>query len=99
MLHCRVLKIQTDRFSVDLSCKTSDLLDKEGKFRNDGTLKRDDYYDEEAQERDKSKEEEKKKQKVARYKKLKSTFCRKLDTSAESGKTLHKNFLMTRPYI
>ena len=61
MLHCRVLKIQTDRFSVDLSCKTSDLLDREGKYRTDGPLKRDDYYDEEAQEKDKSKEEEKKK--------------------------------------
>ena len=66
MLHCRILKIQPDKFAVDLTCKTSDLMDRDGKFRIDGPLKRDDFYDEEAQEREKLKEEEKKKQKVMR---------------------------------
>lgn len=32
-LHARILKIDIERFSVDLTCKTSDLLDKEDRLR------------------------------------------------------------------
>lgn len=32
-LHARILKIDIDRFQVDLTCKTSDLVDKEDKLR------------------------------------------------------------------
>jgi len=32
-LHARVIKINFDRFQVDLTCKSSDLADTEGKFR------------------------------------------------------------------
>ena len=32
-LHARVLKLNMEKIQVDLSCKSSDLADKEGKFR------------------------------------------------------------------
>ena len=32
-LHARVLKLNMEKFQVDLSCKSSDLADKEKKFR------------------------------------------------------------------
>lgn len=32
-LHCRVTRINMERFQVDLTCKTSDLVDKDSKFR------------------------------------------------------------------
>ena len=32
-LHARILKIDIERFQVDLTCKTSDLLDKEDRLR------------------------------------------------------------------
>ena len=57
-----------ERFGVDLSCKTSDLIDRDGQFRmQDGPLKRDEHYDEETQDKEKIKEEEKKKQQVFPY--------------------------------
>ena len=30
---CRILRVNLDRFSVDLTCRSSDLTDKDGKFR------------------------------------------------------------------
>lgn len=32
-LHCRVLRVNMEKFQVDLTCKTSDLTDKDGKYR------------------------------------------------------------------
>ena len=32
-IHCRILRVNLEKFSVDLTCKSSDLLDKEGRFR------------------------------------------------------------------
>ena len=65
MLHCRIAKIFVERFSVDLTCKSSDLLDRDATFRMmDGPLKRDDNYDEETEDKERMKEEEKKKQQV-----------------------------------
>lgn len=32
-LHARVLKVDIDKFKVDLTCKTSDLQDKDARFR------------------------------------------------------------------
>ena len=33
-IHCRILRVNLDKFSVDLTCKSSDLADEEGKFRS-----------------------------------------------------------------
>ena len=33
LLHCRITKIEIERFQVELSSKTSDLMDKDNKFR------------------------------------------------------------------
>lgn len=32
-LHARILKVDIEKFQVDLTCKTSDLLDKEDRLR------------------------------------------------------------------
>lgn len=32
-LHCRVTRINMERLQLDLTCRSSDLADKEGKFR------------------------------------------------------------------
>ena len=32
-LHCRVTRINMERLQLDLTCRSSDLLDKEGKYR------------------------------------------------------------------
>ena len=32
-IHCRILRVNLDKFSVDLTCRSSDLADREGKFR------------------------------------------------------------------
>lgn len=32
-LHCRIMKIDIDRFQVDLTCKSSDLADKNNEWR------------------------------------------------------------------
>ena len=32
-LHCRITKIDIDRFQVDLTCKSSDLVDKDAKWK------------------------------------------------------------------
>lgn len=33
ILHCRVTRVNMERFQLDLTCRSSDLADKEGKFR------------------------------------------------------------------
>lgn len=52
-LHARIIKINFDRFQVDLTCKTSDLTDTQGKFASPKDL----YYDQEASDKDKKHEE------------------------------------------
>lgn len=52
-LQCRILRVNLDKFSVDLTCRSSDLVDKDGKF----SAPRDTYYDIAAAEADKKKEE------------------------------------------
>lgn len=57
-IHCRISKIDIDRFQVDLTCKSSDLMDKDNQWRPQKDL----YYDAERETADKEKEEAKKKQ-------------------------------------
>ncbi|GBP70340.1 Transcription elongation factor SPT6 [Eumeta japonica] len=53
-VHCRLLKIDVERFSVDCSSKSSDLLDKNHEWRP----QKDPYYDQEAEDKDLRKEKE-----------------------------------------
>lgn len=57
-IHCRIIKIDYERFSVDCSSKSSDLLDRNGEWRP----KKDTYYDNDQEEKDARKEDESKKQ-------------------------------------
>ncbi|XP_031559934.1 transcription elongation factor SPT6-like [Actinia tenebrosa] len=52
-LHCRVTRINMERFQLDLTCRTSDLSDKDSKF----SLPKDLYYDKESEDKDKREEE------------------------------------------
>ncbi|XP_037932436.1 transcription elongation factor SPT6 [Teleopsis dalmanni] len=54
-IHVRIIKIDVDRFSVDCSSKSSDLMDKNHEWRQ----RRDQFYDYEAEEKDNRKENEK----------------------------------------
>ncbi|XP_014787232.1 transcription elongation factor SPT6 [Octopus bimaculoides] len=56
-LHCRITKIDIDRFQVELTCRSSDLRDKENNWKP----QRDLYFDYEAEKSDAAKEEEKRK--------------------------------------
>lgn len=56
-IHCRVLKIIVERFAVDLTCRTSDLVDRNFTFRPP----KDRYYCYEAEDKDTKAEEEHKK--------------------------------------
>ncbi|XP_028156739.1 transcription elongation factor SPT6 [Ostrinia furnacalis] len=47
-VHCRIIKIDVERFSVDCSSKSSDLLDKNKEWRPP----KDPYYDQEAEDKD-----------------------------------------------
>ncbi|XP_053313046.1 transcription elongation factor SPT6 [Spea bombifrons] len=40
-VHCRIMKINIEKFSVDMTCRTSDLMDK----NNEWKLPKDTYYD------------------------------------------------------
>lgn len=56
-VHCRIIKIDIERFSVDCSSKSSDLLDRNGEWRP----KKDTYYDQDLEDRELRKEDESKK--------------------------------------
>ncbi|GMT19975.1 hypothetical protein PFISCL1PPCAC_11272, partial [Pristionchus fissidentatus] len=61
VLHARVLKVDPEKYSVDLTCKSSEL-------RRDDWFDKDDFWDDDAEKEDKSKDEdavEKKKQAAA----------------------------------
>ncbi|XP_046863856.1 transcription elongation factor SPT6-like [Xenia sp. Carnegie-2017] len=49
MIHCRVTKIDAERFQVDLTCRTSDLEDREGKY----SRLKDTYFDQASEDKDK----------------------------------------------
>ncbi|RVE50918.1 hypothetical protein evm_004485 [Chilo suppressalis] len=58
-VHCRILKIDVERFSVDCTSKSSDLLDKNKEWRPP----KDPYYDQEAEDKDVRKDTEAKQNK------------------------------------
>ncbi|NP_660094.1 transcription elongation factor SPT6 [Danio rerio] len=63
-VHCRIMKIDIEKFNVDLTCRTSDLSDK----NNEWKLPKDTYYDFDAETDDvKQEEEQKKKQQRTTY--------------------------------
>ncbi|CAH0715376.1 unnamed protein product, partial [Brenthis ino] len=53
-IHCRILKVDVERFSVDCSSKSSDLSDKNNEWRPS----KDPYYDQEAEDKDVRKDTE-----------------------------------------
>ncbi|ENN77904.1 hypothetical protein YQE_05581, partial [Dendroctonus ponderosae] len=59
LIHCRIIKIDVERFSVDCTSKSSDLLDKNHEWRPP----RDPYYDQDQEDKDNRMEAEKKKDK------------------------------------
>ncbi|XP_029528380.1 transcription elongation factor SPT6-like [Oncorhynchus nerka] len=63
-VHCRIMKIDIEKLSVDLTCRTSDLSDK----NNEWKLPKDTYYDFDTETEDvKQEEEAKKKQQRTTY--------------------------------
>ncbi|KAL3856432.1 hypothetical protein ACJMK2_011193 [Sinanodonta woodiana] len=64
-VHARIIKIDIDRFQVDLTCRSSDLMDKENRWKP----QKDMYYDFDMEKEDISKEEDKKKQQARQSKK------------------------------
>lgn len=59
MIHCRVTKIEVERFSIEATSKSSDLLDK----NHDWRPQKDPYYDHDCEKKDLHTEEEAKKNK------------------------------------
>lgn len=57
LIHCRVTKIEVERFSIEATSKSSDLLDKNHEWRP----QKDPYYDHDAEKKDVQAEEEAKK--------------------------------------
>nr|XP_033334830.1 transcription elongation factor SPT6-like [Megalopta genalis] len=57
VIHCRIIKIEVERFGVECTSKTSDLADKNRDWRP----QKDVYYDTEAEERDRKVEDDAKK--------------------------------------
>lgn len=64
-VHVRIMKIDIEKFSVDLTCRTSDLMDK----ANEWKLPKDSYYDFDTESEDQKHEEElkKKQQRTRQY--------------------------------
>ncbi|XP_069471429.1 transcription elongation factor SPT6 [Ambystoma mexicanum] len=67
-IHCRIMKIDIEKFSVDMTCRTSDLMDK----NNEWKLPKDTYYDFDSESADQKKEEELKK------KQLRTTYIKRV---------------------
>ncbi|XP_023242655.1 transcription elongation factor SPT6-like [Centruroides sculpturatus] len=53
-LHCRITKIDIERFAVDVTCRSSDLADKNNEWRPTKDL----YYDYDSEDKDRRQEEE-----------------------------------------
>uniref|UniRef100_A0A7M4G146 Transcription elongation factor SPT6 n=1 Tax=Crocodylus porosus TaxID=8502 RepID=A0A7M4G146_CROPO len=63
-VHCRIMKIDIEKFSADLTCRTSDLMDK----NNEWKLPKDTYYDFDTEASDHKQEEDmKRKQQRTTY--------------------------------
>nr|XP_014354517.1 PREDICTED: transcription elongation factor SPT6 isoform X2 [Latimeria chalumnae] len=63
-VHCRIMKIDIEKFSVDLTCRTSDLMDK----NNEWKLPKDTYFDFDEESADlKQEEDAKRKQQRTTY--------------------------------
>lgn len=63
-VHCRIMKINIEKFGVDMTCRTSDLMDK----NNEWKLPKDTYYDFDTESAHQKQEEElKKKQQRTTY--------------------------------
>ncbi|XP_039332223.1 transcription elongation factor SPT6 isoform X2 [Saimiri boliviensis] len=63
-VHCRIMKIDIEKFSADLTCRTSDLMDR----NNEWKLPKDTYYDFDAEAADHKQEEDmKRKQQRTTY--------------------------------
>lgn len=69
-VHCRIMKIDIEKFNVDLTCRTSDLSDK----NNEWKLPKDTYYDFDAETDDVKQEEEQKKKQLRTSQYLPSVF-------------------------
>ncbi|XP_029922869.1 transcription elongation factor SPT6 [Myripristis murdjan] len=67
-VHCRIMKIDIEKLSVDLTCRTSDLTDK----NNDWKLPKDTYYDFDTETEDMKKEEE------AKMKQHRTTYIKRV---------------------
>lgn len=79
-VHCRIMKIDIEKFSVDLTCRTSDLMDK----ANEWKLPKDSYYDFDTESEDQKLEEvfKKKQQRTREYMKYtKHIWLLKLQTA------------------
>ena len=61
MLHCRIMKIDIERFNVDLTCRSSDLADKNNEWRPH----KDVFYDYDSEDRQLKSDEDLKKKKSA----------------------------------
>ncbi|XP_022244486.1 transcription elongation factor SPT6-like [Limulus polyphemus] len=57
IVNCRVTRIDIERFTIDLTCRSSDLMDKNNEWRPH----KDKYYDFDAEEKDRKIEEDQKK--------------------------------------
>uniref|UniRef100_A0AC11CDB6 SPT6 homolog, histone chaperone and transcription elongation factor n=1 Tax=Ovis aries TaxID=9940 RepID=A0AC11CDB6_SHEEP len=63
-VHCRIMKIDIEKFSADLTCRTSDLMDRSNEWK----LPKDTYYDFDAEAADHKQEEDmKRKQQRTTY--------------------------------
>lgn len=64
-VHCRIMKIDIEKFSADLTCRTSDLMDR----NNEWKLPKDTYYDFDAEAADHKQEEDmkRKQQRTSEY--------------------------------
>ncbi|ESO97932.1 hypothetical protein LOTGIDRAFT_103494 [Lottia gigantea] len=94
-IHCRITKIDIERFQVDLTCKSSDLADKDGNWKP----KKDLYYDFDLEKDQSEKEEEKKKQKARQtyikrvivhpsFHNISYAECEKLMANVEQGEVM-----------
>ena len=57
-LHCRIIKIQPERFSIEGICKSSALVDENNEWRP----AKDDYYDQELEDKMYKKDKDKKRE-------------------------------------
>lgn len=80
-VHCRIMKIDIEKFSADLTCRTSDLMDK----NNEWKLPKDTYYDFDTEASDHKQEEDmKRKQQRTSESSLPGLLCHLQPASGKS---------------